>query len=542
MVVPINTQVEEIMGEAQLIKFSLSDIKSFPLNEFLERRIIYQNLFSWYNGDKLKETQIQGGKQVEKFPIKLNPIRGAVYKHAYALFGEFSMDSRPLAPAQLRPDDMSKKDQAQRGQDFLNTVWAESHGRSVQMRNGLISQINGGCVFKTSYVPKARFRTYPFRVEGIHVSNFIGVPMSGEEFRLEEAWIVKAISHDEAKRKFGLSFDPAEPVYYVEYWNPDECDFSVNGVRITSGIRDTLGKEILYGGKNPWGFVPITYIPRVRTNGFYGESLITDNVQGIVEELNRRTADFGDAVSDDSHTYYVLVGASKRPDIYELAPGVRVIQIKPEPSFTGKEVPPSLERLGAQKANESMDKLIDQLYNNFRREAFVPAVADGEDEGSQRSALTLAMRMWPLLSHTSMQRILWGDGLSQVDNQLLRMAQIKGFGDIPQSVTRMRIERKWAPFLPRDSESFINELVNRASANLGSTEHLLSLIDDIEDPAEQYKMIIAQLKEIADIDAKATAEAQAAAYQARADATAQNQTSTPQKQTSKTTSKANNKE
>lgn len=535
---PLGQQIKEIAAEAEMSAFALSNIPGFPQEEFLSRRVLYHNLEAWYSGEKLKETQTQGGRVVEKYPIKLNPIRGAVYKHAYALFGEIPNDSRPLAPPSLHPDDMSKKDQAQRGQNFLNSVWADSSGRSVMIRNSLHSQLLGGCIFKASYVPKATYRTYPFKIESVHPANFVGVPISGDEFRLSEAWIVKAISPKEALRRYGLKFANDEPVYYVEYWNPDEFSVTINGYQITTGIKDELGNEILYGGRNPWGFVPIEYFPRLRTSDFYGESLISENVQGIVEEYNRRMADFGDAISDDAHSYYKLLGTSQRPEIYEIAPGIRVIQVKAEPSITGKEQQPELDKLGDSKASESMKALLEQLYLEFRREAFVPAVSDGEDEGSQRSAMTLAMRMWPLLSITSLQRVTWGDGLAIFDNMILRMAQIKGIGDITQAMTKMRIERKWAPFLPKDREAFINELVNRASGNLGSLEHLLSLLDDIEDPEGEYKAIIKQIAEMAQIEADATAEAQAAAYEARASAmgNTSNSTQSDKKSTSSNSS------
>jgi hypothetical protein len=226
--------------------------------------------------------------------------------------------------------------------------------------------------------------------------------------------------------------------------------------------------------------------------------------------MNKRVADYGDAVSDDSHRYYVIKNTSGRPDVYELAPGVRVVQLPPNPSITGKEGDPDMSELGAAQASTSMKELNEQLYLHFRREAFIPAVADGEDEGSQRSALTLAMRMWPLLSHTSMERIYWSDALSLLDNMLIKMARYINktdseykYPEMSEELETMRIERRWASFLPRDQEVFIGEMVNRAGANLGSLEHLLSLFDDIEDPKGEYDDIKKQLKEMAEIEAAA---------------------------------------
>jgi hypothetical protein len=157
-----------------------------------------------------------------------------------------------------------------------------------------------------------------------------------------------------------------------------------------------------------------------------------------------------------------------------------------------------MSTLGDSQASIPMEKLNDQLYQHFRREAFIPAVADGEDEGSQRSALTLAMRMWPLLSHTSMERVYWTDALSLLDGMILRIGKEHSLGGITEELLGMRIERRWAPMLPRDREVFINELVNRAGGNLGSIKHLLSLLDDIEDPEGEWEAIKVQIKEMAE--------------------------------------------
>ena len=488
--------VNELIGEVQLSAFNLGQIHDFPESEFWSRRTLYTELEAWYNGEKLNEKQTQGGRTVDKYPIKINPIRGAVQKHAYALFGETKDDSRPLANPILRPDDMKDKDSAQKGQNFLSNLWYENHGRSLMIQNALISQIYGGAVFKASYVPQQTWRRFPIRLESVHPSNFVGIPMAGDEFRLEQAWVVKAISPKEAMRTFNMVFPPNELVYYVEYWEPDYYEITINGQRVSQNIKDEFGNVLYFEGKNPFGQVPFVYIPHIRTVDFYGDSLISQNVQGIVEEMNKRVADYGDAVSDDSHRFYVLKNVSGTPEVYELTSGLRVVQLPLTPAVTGKEPEPDMDVLGASQASVPMEKLNEQLYQHFRREAMIPAVADGEDEGSQRSALTLAMRMWPLLAHTSLERTFWADALAHLDGMIMNIARLKKFGDLPEETKNMRIERHWAPMLPRDREVFINELVNRASANLGSIEHLLGLLDDIEDPEGEYERIKEQLKEI----------------------------------------------
>jgi hypothetical protein len=497
------SRVNQLLGEVTLAPFSLQEDERFPHSDWTERKTLYEEWEQWFDGTKLEEKQNQGGKAVDKYPVKINPIRGAVFKHAYALFGEFASDSRPLVPPILKPDDMALKDDAQIAQNFLNAVWSESFGRTIQMRNAMLSQVFGGCAFKVSYVPRQTWRRYPIRIESVHPANFIGIPMAGDEYRLQEAWIIKTISEQEAV-DYGVPIRQSEDgyIYFVEHWLPDNYEISINGV----AIPKPEGDGETYAGENPFGVVPIVYIPHIRVSGFWGESLISKNIEGIVEELNKRVADVGDAVSADSHKYYKLINSMGLPEVVEIAPGIRALVIKSNPAITGKEQQAEFDEIGGNSSTQAMADLTTELYNHFRREAFVPAVADGEDEGSQRSGQTLAMRMWPLLSHTSTERVFWGDGLGLVDYMILKIALLKKIGNLPKSVKEMRIERRWPPILPRDREAFIAELVNRAGSKLGSQTHLLSLIDDIEDPKGEFEEIKKNAQEMAEIQAKTIAE------------------------------------
>lgn len=507
--------VDEIFGKVELGPFSLGQVHGLPEQDYQNRKALYGELEQWFTGEKFSELQMQGGRAVEKYPVRLNPIRGACYKHAYALWGETPNDSRPLALPVY--SEIKNKDLAQLGQNYLTGLWAENHGRSIMMRNGLISQYLGGSIYKLTYVPAQTWRRFPIKIESVYPSNFIGIPISGDEYRLEEAWFVKAISPQEASRRYGMNFNEelerGELVYQVEYWNPEYWDATINGRLIPKRTRNPLdGSQDFYQGDNPFGFVPAVYIPHVRENSFYGTPLITDNITGIVEELNKRIADYGDAVSDDSHRYHVVKNASGRPDVYELAPGLRVVQLPNTPSITGKEEAPDMQQLGAAQASESMHKLTIDLMGQFMREAFIPPVAYGEDEGSQRSGRTLDIRFWPLMSHVGMERHFTGDGLCLINEMAVSMGLTvkdlpinerhkRMLSGLSEELRDMRIETRFSALLPRDRELLINELVNRASANLGTLEHLLSLIDDVEDPEGMTKQVMKQLKELAAIDA-----------------------------------------
>jgi hypothetical protein len=515
MVFQLPARVDEVFGKAELGPFSLGQVHGLPEQDYQNRKTLYDELEDWFDGTNFEVTQTQGSKTVDKYPLKLNPIRGACYKHAFALWGETSNDSRPLATPAF--SDATDKTVAQKGTNFLTGLWAENHGRSLMMRNGLISQYLGGNIYKLTYVPNQEWRRYPIKIESIYPTNFVGIPVSGDEYRLEEAWFVKAITPQEAMRRYGMDFraelERGENVYRVEYWNPEYWEVTVNGMAIPKKTIDPdTGEQDFYQGDNPFKIVPATYIPHIRENSFYGTSLITPNVTGVAEEMNKRMADYGDAVSDDSHRYYVIKNSSGRPDVYELAPGLRVVQLQSNPSITGKEDSPDMDQLGSSQASEAMHNLTGDLFTEFMRETFLSAVTYGEDEGSQRSGRTLDIRFWPLTSHIGMERTWTGDGLSHLNKMAIDMGLViqkmpiskkhkRNLADLTEEMQEMRMETRFAPLLPRDRELFINELVTRASANLGTLEHLLSLIDDVEDPSGMAKQVYKQLKDLAQIDA-----------------------------------------
>jgi hypothetical protein len=550
MVFQSPARVDEIFEGAELGPFSLGSVHGLPEQDYQNRKSLYLQLEKWFDGREFDVRQTQSGRVVDKYPIRMNPIRGACYKHAFALWGETSNDNRPLAIPGFTPDDVTDKlkDLAKVGQNWLTKLWSENHAQTLMMKNGLISQYLGGSVFKSTYVPSQTWRRVPIRVESIYPANFVGIPMSGDDFRLEEAWFINPMAPQEAMRRYpGMNFEEeayaGELVYRVEYWNPEYWDVTVNGRLIPKDATDPdTGKKLFYQGDNPFKVVPATYIPHIRERQFYGTSLITENVQGISEEINKRMADYGDAVSDDSHRYYVIKNSQGRPEIYELAPGLRVVQLPSSINVTGKEESADMNQLGPAQASESMHNLGSDLWNQFLRETFLSPVAYGEDEGSQRSGRTLDIRFWPLMSHIGMERTHMWDGLAWQNEINIRMGlaikempidedQKRSLAGLTPELLDMRTETRFAPLLPRDREMFITELVNRASANLGSLEHLLSLIDDIEDPKGMYQDVVKQLKDLAKIDA----ETQKAAFaqQQQQGKPAQSQSSEKPKQSPK---------
>jgi hypothetical protein len=487
--------------------FDLSEIKGFPNSVYEGNKKRYAEMETWYDGTILEDQGDKSGKDVDIYPVRINPVRGAVVKHAAVLFGDVVDDGRPLVIPRMVPreGDEASKTMAADAEEALNMLWYENHGRAIQLRNGLLSQYLGGAVFKLTYVPEERWRTIPIRIELIHPKDFVATADASDFWRLRRGWIVRMVSKELAK-EYGVDIKD-ESGWLLEDWSHGTYKVTIDGQLASKRIGGTKERRPL-GGANPFGFVPMTYIPHTRTKDFWGNSLIS-GLEGLIKEINLRAADYGDAVSEDAHAWLAMRNVNGTPRVIELADGLKVVDLKSSPSVTGHESQPDIFSLKQASASEAMGKLWDRLYAQFRRDAHIPAVADGEDEGSQRSAMTLAFRMWPLFSHVTMERVQWTTGMNWFNTMALKMMakpeiaahmQKMGAPTITASHSAMRMRQDWAPMFPRDREGIINEIVARASAKAGSIETLLELAGDIEDiPAEKEK-IVAWLKLLAEAE------------------------------------------
>jgi len=470
-----------------VVPFDLKNLKDndFPYDEYYQNLTKYQEAVSWFTGDALKPEE---NKDVnyEPYPIRINPITNTCLKHGYALFGEYNNDSRPLViPRMVLDEPESQRELARHAEKTLNFLWWESFGRSLMLENGITSQIFGGSIFYIRYVPWETWRKIPFRIERVNPDSFIGTPVYGDQYRLQEAWIVKNIRAKDAAF-YGVNIDNGQPAYWIEHWEQDKFKITINGKPIS---YQKNGMSIKGEDANPWeGMIPMVYIPHIRAGNFYGLNNI-DSVRGIVKELNLRFGDFGDAINSDSHSIIAIRNIQGTPRVVRISDGIEALDLGSVAGITGNEPIPDVIEVRKGMASAPMSKMLDQLYDQYRRDAAHPAVADGEDEGSQRSAATLVARMWPMTSHINMERINWTGGLDWLSSMVLRVMKVKGVGEITDAHLEMRIRQEWSPILPKDREQFINELVTRAANNLGSPEHLLEMTGDVEDIDDEMDKI-----------------------------------------------------
>jgi hypothetical protein len=471
---------------------SLQNLPGFPYVAWTNQTAVYSNWNRWYFGNVLDEKTFDKASQkfIETYPLHINPLKKTCERHASVLLGT-SLDSIhyggiPVAPMP-RPA-KKNKELADTIKTALENVWEDNGGGAMMLTNALISQRLGGCIFQASWDSDRK----RIRISNPAPHEFIGIPDGTDLWDLREAWIVKVVSYIQAL-SYGVATDEQNAYhYYVEHWTRKSWEITIDGKPIKlQGYASS--------GKNTWGFVPIVYIPHIRVGtNLIGRPIITESVQGIILEINLRWADLGDAVNDDAHAITAIRNVRGGLSTKKLGDWHPFVDLGSQTGL-GNEGNPDMITVKTQSASAPMITIGEHLWSLYRREVDHPAVADGEDEGSQRSSLTLTTRMWPLVSHIENERVFWSIGLNIFEKMLLKMMLAKSLNGITQEHVDCPLTQKWASMLPKDRKEVVDETAIRAKNHLGTRTHLIDVLGDTADAEQEAKDVIDEMTQDAKI-------------------------------------------
>ena len=456
--------------------WTLRDLDDFPFSEWSTMQEFYKEYDDWYDGTPLEEQITDAeGVSVDKYPVRINPIPNTCEKHAAVLLGNTLESIRNGGmPVDFLADAGTAPEVAEKVKNVIINSFKRAGAGAMFVQNAIISQFMGGSVFRVKW--DADDEDSYTRVETVLPEEFFALPKGGNMWELSCAWFVRRINVVDA-RKMGYegNFYDNE-FFYVDYWDEEKHITRIND------------KEIL-NEENVFGIVPFVYIPHIRIKSFIGNSIINKSVKGIIKEWNLRFADVGDAVSDDSHSVLTVRGIRGNLKHVTLPDGRKAIDLGSSIGIGAGETTPELNAVKTQVTSQPMITFNTLLEDRYREEVKHPAIADGKDEGSQRSAATLVARMWPLISHIELERINWTTGLNRLAQVILKMCAVKGVYDVQLEEAKMEFTIKWSSPLPKDREALISELVMRKKNGMTSLPHILALLGDIDDIEREVELI-----------------------------------------------------
>lgn len=462
---------------------------NFPISRWtiqLQRYLGYWDHFTGQVWEEvIPDSKDDEGNPILRYPLQINYIKTVCIKQNSVLWGEVSDTQPVLAPIKVKAKKTGSKDMAKELEEFINGVWEENNGAALQQEGGLISQFLGGIVYKVCWKPDDLELESGIRLELLLPDFFLPVWETGKPDNLLEVWIAWRIPAREAALAYGYDNSGGIDPLYIEHWKTNTYSMFINDQPLT---QDGITFKNL---PNPFGFCPFVYIPRRRAGNYFGLSVV-DDLEGLARELNARVADLGDITRETAQRDTYARNITNPPKSRDIGGNRPVIDLGN--NGPGQEEP-EVFVVDPPQIAEGLVKFPAQLSEQFSNDSAVPAIAYGVDEGSQRSALTLAVRFWPMTSEARSQRTHWRVGLIRIAHMIARMAIVKKVGGITlEHLKNIHVRPSWAPMIPRDTELLLNTvniLMSQWALDPVTALELLDFVDDPEDVVELAKVFFA---------------------------------------------------
>lgn len=377
------------------------------------------------------------------YPAGLNLVRMICQAQADALFGEYEEDIITFEPATDEAADSATLEAIK----LLKNIARRSNLNAKLWEAALDREVYGGAVFKVTPIMKTGDL---IRWNKVPLEGFYPVYDPDEEDKILECWVVTDMTREQARARYGYDGDK-ERVQRVEHWTT---------LRYTNTID---GKEIsAYSGANPWGFVPFVYIPRLRTDNWWGDALTPDLIPPQ-NELNARIADIGEAINYNAHPtrWGINLPRAFKTDNFPLGPNAfwdlgRSIGTMPAPEVGVLEI--------KNPVPAEVFTFVNFLYDWTRTSSFLPPIAFGQDNGGgQRSGDTLEIRMWAMVKAIHRSRAYMTNGLRQMTQMTAAILKQKRVAEAPiRAIQRLEeglILPRYGSVLPRDHQATVDEVV-----------------------------------------------------------------------------------
>jgi hypothetical protein len=492
--------------------------------EWQSQQAMYALVWKYFSGKIFDErrTDTKGGKPGDLlYPLRVNSVKQACLTHTLHLWGLTS--EAPILGFTVKPksdNTDTSTDRAERLRRLFFTLFnAEAMPARLREAGRLFNAL-GGAALKVRRDEQAQLGVV---IDNIPVSYFYPVWNPTDYEQLLRVHIAFWIPTEIAVLLYGYNArqPAASEVEYVETWDLNSWTITVG----TPGHRQQAvdsATGLPLSGPNTFvnpitkrRYIPIVYIPRLRTGRYWGDSLIED-LRGLQDEFNGRLADQGDAVSASSHMHAWGRNLNRRrdPGPLLLPTGNRIFDAG-ELQVGGGE--PLLDNLTGPSLTDSVANFSSQVEDLIWDQASVAPVVRGLDEGSQRSGVTLTARALPTVSITDDYRDSWRAGVLRLIELFLCCCyaegeENQGLNDVSHLDFGHQIGVDFAPRLPRDVDQINNTIQVQRSAGVMSVTRALVLSPDVDNVElelaeiqEERKEKAQQAMEIVQTQAKARA-------------------------------------
>jgi len=499
--------------------FDLDD-KAYSI-EWQDQREIYDLAWKYYSGAIFDErrTDTKDGKPGSLlYPLRVNSTKQACITHALHLWGltsEAPILSFSVIPKSENTD--ASYERAERLRQFCYDLF-NKQGMPNRLREaGRLFNALGGACFK---VRSDKEHPLGIALENVPVRHLYPVWMPTDYEQLVRAHIAFWIPTSIAQEIYGYQGQGqlTDEVEYIETWTLDNWVTTVGLKSRREVAKDPLSGLPLQGEntfKHPitgQKYIPLVYVPRLRTGRFWGDSLIED-LRGLQDEFNGRLADQGDAVVASSHMHPWGRNLSRKrtPGPLSLPSGNQIFDAGDTQVGGGD---PLIDNLIGPSLTDAVANFSDQVEQLLWDQGSVAPVVRGLDEGSQRSGVTLTARALPTIAITDDYRDAWRTGIAL----MVELAMIISFTEEINGITHLDfghdISIEFAPRLPKDITQ-INETIQiQRAAGVMSRKRALQLSPDVRDVDAELANLEAEQLE------KQEQAAELAETQARAKATA----------------------
>jgi hypothetical protein len=411
-----------------------------------------QQNWYYYKGHfalELGEQPDDGSDAPLLYPLEINLAKMLCRTRAGILLGEFDPDD-PAGPIGVKFGDPKESGRALGRINAADEAWRKINEVTplgpMILRGAVEQGVTGGWWVQIKKRPQA----VPWLVYRSD-DNIRPVWHPDNPAELEECSFTSLVSYSQAAllaESVGKKLEKkgVDHVEYTETWTKKE-------------VILLLDRKVIHRSSNPFenesgGLIPFVYFPHDRSlHEFYGDSLIPDIV-GLMLEINIRLRDIGDDVEYRSHPY--IWARDLRKNDQRLPRKPSAVWNLGQTGLQGE--PPTVGVLDAKGVDSSAFEYLDRLDRMLRYMTSITPVDLGEDEGSQRSGLTLEVRKLPGIHSVKRTRTLWTSAMRQlVQKSLLVYAQSFKRVEVPPLA---HINPIWPALLPRERDSVIKEIVD----------------------------------------------------------------------------------